>query len=256
MIMDKQDIYNKISTVKRLRPLTNCYSMDVVEKAENLWERDGSFLFPYDDHGIKRLTYFVKDWVSLDSLLARIETGKYYLEFMTREPEEYTPQNAVLTARMMRLANADCRSVFQGADVLRYRDDTVGEIASVDDAREINVLLWSVFRTEVSHLLTDMELAQVIQKGQISIHRGDAGIDAVLQAEIMPKKFYINQIVNRTEKSVIHAMLLNRLCTYVQSGGKYLYAWVEEQNIASQKFHAKYGMVHDGMWNMVFCLEK
>ena len=71
----------------------------------------------------------------------------------------------------------------------------------------------------------------------------------------MPKKFYINQIINKTGKEVIHAMLLSRLDQYRKSGGKYLYSWVEEANIASLKFHNKYGMEHDGMWNLVYRLK-
>ena len=57
-----------------------------------------------------------------------------------------------------------------------------------------------------------------IREGQISIHRNKEGnIDAILQAEEMPKKFYINQIVNKAEKNVIHAILLNRLKKYIEA---------------------------------------
>lgn len=54
----------------------------------------------------------------------------------------------------------------------------------------------------------------------------------MLQAEVMTKKFYINQVANKSEKHVIHAILLDRLEKYAEKGGKYLYAWVEEKNIA------------------------
>ena len=47
-------------------------------------------------------------------------------------------------------------------------------------------------------------------------------------------------------------MLQNRLKPYVEQGGKYVYAWIEKNNIASLKFHSKYGLAHDGMWNMVY----
>ena len=72
----------------------------------------------------------------------------------------------------------------------------------------------------------------------------------------MPKKFYINQIVNKGKREIIHAILLNRLEEYIKAGGKYLYAWVEERNIASVKFHEKYGMKHDGMWSMSYSIER
>ena len=51
-------------------------------------------------------------------------------------------------------------------------------------------------------------------------------------------------------------MLQKRLKDYVNQGGKYAYAWVEKNNIASVKFHEKYGMKFDGLWNMVYALKK
>ena len=72
----------------------------------------------------------------------------------------------------------------------------------------------------------------------------------------MPKKFYINQVVNQGERKTIHAILLNRLEAYTNAGGKYLYAWVEDKNTASLKFHEKYGMKHDGMWSMIYSIER
>ena len=55
---------------------------------------------------------------------------------------------------------------------------------------------------------------------------------------------------------MIHALLLNRLAEYAETGGKYLYAWIEDKNTASIKFHKKYGMRHDGMWNMIYSVER
>ena len=253
--MDKQIIYEKVKNARLARLLNNCYSMDTVEKCTDLWMMNDCFLFSYEDHGVQRLTYFVKDWKSLDELIEQIDYGTYYLEFMTKKPDEYVPQKAERIAALMRLANPDCISVFEaGFSVLQYRDPAIGEIAKEKDAEEINRILWDTFRTEISHLLTDEEVRESID--QFSIHREGKEIDALLQADVMPKKFYINQIINQGEKKNIHAMLLNRLEDYINNGGKYLCAWVEESNIASQKFHAKYGMKHDGMWNMVYKLER
>ena len=138
--------------------------------------------------------------------------------------------------------------------MLGYFDPAVGEPAADRDIPEINRLLWDTFHTEISHLLTDEELLE--KAGQLTIHREGRTIDALLQAEVLPKKFYINQIVNRGNRKNIHAMLLNRLKAYTEAGGKYLYAWVEDRNIASQKFHQKYGMKHDGMWNVLYAVER
>ena len=253
--MDKQIIFEKVKTARLQRFLNNCYSMDVVEKCTDLWCSGDELVLSYEDHGIHRLTFFAKSWGSLNELLKQIESGCWYLEFMTKNLDEFIPGGFSLTAKMMRLANSDCRSVFEkGSPALLYKDPAIGEAAVAKDAAEINRILWDTFQTEISHLLTDEEVAAKIH--QFKIHRKDGMIDAVLQADVMPKKYYINQIVNRGEKKNIHAILLSDLEEYIARGGKYLYAWVEDKNIASLKFHQKYGMTHDGMWNLVYKLQR
>ncbi len=251
-------IYEKVNNARMQRLRNNCYSMDVVEHSQELWEKGDEFLLSYDDNGINRLIYFAKDYDSVDSLLNLVKNGRYYLEFMAKNPTEYIPSGSRRIAAMMRMTNSDCRSVFEKTSpIITYKDSVVIDNAAEYDAEEINRILWTHFRTEISHLLSDEELREKIKDGQLTVHRNiDGHIDALLQANVMPKKFYINQIVNKTEKNVIHAILLDRLEKYVNAGGKYLYAWVEDTNIASLKFHEKYGMKHDGMWSMIYSLER
>ena len=215
-------------------------------------------MFSYDDHGVNRLIFFAKEYSDVDNLLDLIEGGNYCFEFMTRDPLEFIPSYAQRYASMKRVANTDCRTVFDArSEVIPYKGSAAVEMAGAEDTEEINRILWSTFHTEMSHLLTDEELCKKIVAGQLTVHRNqDNKIDALLQADVMPKKFYINQIVNRTEKNVIHALLLDRLEKYIDAGGKYVYAWIEDKNIASLKFHEKYGMKHDGMWSMIYCLER
>ncbi len=253
--MDKQIIYDKINLARKRRFLTNCYNLNIVETANDMWEYKECFIFSYDDHGINRLVYFTDKYDTINFLLDKINNGCYFLEFMTKNPEEYVPNRASLTARMLRLANPDCKSVFEtNSSILKYQDNTIGERAQEVDITEINRIFWRTFHAEISHLLTDDELHERLD--QITIHKQERRIDAILQANAMPKKFYINQVVNNTKPKIIHAMLLNRLQSYVEQGGKYLYAWVENRNIASLKFHKKYGMEHDGMYSMIYCIKR
>ena len=253
--MEQKAILEKIMKARVQRYLNNCYSLDIVDKCTGLWTREDEFILTYADHEVERITFFAKDWDGVDQLLKMVDHTGCYLEFMTKDPEEYVPEGTELTACLMRLANPDCRTVFETTSpVIQYKDSSIGEKADTADTHEINDILWETFHTEISHLLYDEELESRID--QFTLHKTENKIDAILQAEVMPKKFYINQIINKGEKKNIHAMLLNRLEEYVNNGGKYLYAWVEDKNIASQKFHAKYGMKHDGMWNMLYRLEK
>ncbi len=257
-VMDRQSIYEKVKKAKLLRFATNCYSMDTVRTCNKIWSRGDEFVFSYEDHGIQRLIFFAKEIYTIDSLFTELDGGQYFLEFMTKNPEEYVPDKSMKLASMMRYANADCRSVFESdSQVIQYKDAVSVESACEQDATEINRLLWSTFHTEISHLLSNDELIEKIKAGQLTIHRSlDEHIDALLQADVMPKKFYINQVINKGNREVIHAILLDRLEEYIKAGGKYLYAWVEDTNIASIKFHKKYGMKHDGMWSMIYRIER
>ena len=253
--MNKEDILNRIKMARIQRMLNNFYSMDVIGHITNIWTHNDEFIFSYEDHGVNRLTYFAKSWETVDILLEQIAGGSFYLEFMTKDPAEFIPKKAALVARMMRMANPDCRSVFEPQSVvLQYRDDKNISMATEDDVKKINSILWNTFSPEISHLLSDDEIKERLD--QFTIHKNGEQIDAVLQADVMPKKFYINQIVNKGERKNIHAMLLDRLEKYVEAGGKYLYAWIDEKNIPSLKFHAKYGMEHDGMWSVIYNLER
>lgn len=254
----KDKIFEKVKIAISNQFLSNCYILDVVSKSNNLWEIDNGFIFSYEDHGIERLIYFVKEWSLLDKLLLMVTDGKYYLEYVTKSSSNCDIKNVKTITKMIRLSNPGCNSVFSnGSEVLKYKDAVLVEKAKVSDTETINKMLWSTFHTEISHLLYDDELRKKIENGEITIHRNNSGkIDALLQAEVLPKRFYINQVINKTDKQVIHAVLLKRLEEYVSKGGKYLYSWVEENNIASMKFHKKYGMKEDGTYSMIYCIER
>ena len=257
--MDKALLQEKIRLARLNRLLNNFYSADVAEKASNVWDNGDEFVFSYDDHGVNRLVFFVNDLESLASIIRQVPQGRYCMEIMGRiGGEDISPEIKVLS-RLKRYSNPDCSTVFEsGSEVLKFKGSVPVEPALERDASELNTLLWSTFNTEISHLLSDDELTEAIAAGQISVHRNDEGtIDAMLQSDVMPKKFYINQIINKSgRKEVIHSILLCRLEEYAANGGKYIYSWIEDTNTASLKFHEKYGMKHDGMWNTVYCLEK
>ena len=253
-MIDKNTVIEKALFARSHRYITNCYSMDVLNSASGFFEADDSFIVISEDHGVNRIYFFVKQTEILGRLFNQLDKGTYFIEYMTKLPEEFVPERAVTVARLKRMVNKDCRSVLEDPLLTVYRNDSIGEHADLADVHEINCLLWDTFKTEVSHLLYDEELAECIKDKKVIIHK-ERQIDALLQIDVMPKKFYINQVINRAEKSVIHAMLLSELNKYVQNGGQYLYSWVEENNIASMKFHQKYGMSHDGMWNIVYRLE-
>lgn len=254
---DRAEIYQRIKNARKNRYITNCYSMDLINQVKDFWESEYGFLFSYKDHGVFRLAYFAKDKDAINDLINKIDGGKYYLEYMTQDYDDMIPNDGIFVARMLRMTNPDCRNVFEAdSKVLQFRNASCVEYAREEDAGEITRILWSVFRPEISHLLYEKELADLINKKQITVHRTDNRIVALLQADVMPRKFYINQVVNLGEQRDIHALLIERLEDYVSAGGKYLYSWVDDKNIASIKFHQKYRMEHDGMMSVIYCIER
>lgn len=133
--------------------------MDIVDRIQDFWSKEDSFVFSYDDNGIKRLIYCAADWLIVDEIIQSIEQGKYFIGYMTKDENEHVPMGASLVAKMMRMANKDCRGIFEvGSEVLKYKDSTLVELANPNDYKEINSLLWNTFSSEVSHLLSDDEI--------------------------------------------------------------------------------------------------
>lgn len=252
--IDRDYLAEMAMKARSKRFFSNAYTVDLFDKACGMWEIKDEFIFLVKDNGVNRLYFYVEKIEHLSELLHTVPSGIYYYELLSKNKDVFVPTGTSPVTALLRLANNDCNSVFdENSAVKRYRKDIHEEVASEKDAKEINEVLWSIFHPEISHLLSDEELVKRINEGCITIHRNEQNkIDAILQTDVMPKKFYINQIVNKAEREVIHSILLNKLEKYVKDGGKYLYAWVESDNIASIKFHEKYGMKHDGTWNLVY----
>lgn len=253
-------IKNKLATLKsKCRPISNCYSTSVFELANNIWEYQDSFCFTYNDSGVERLVFFSDGEESLAKLINCTPRGRYYIEFLTKNPNEYNEvfREEQLITRLKRVVNPDCSNVFLDEKVMQFEDESVPSFPIKEDAIEINKIMWGTFHTEVSHLLTDKEMVEAIDRGEITIHRNKSGdIDAVLHVVIRPKKFYTNHAINHADKRIINAMFISRLREYYLLGGKYIFCWVPEDNIASLTWNKKYGMIHDGMWNLVYCIER
>ena len=253
--MDKQLIFDYINKARAQRFVSNCYSLDFVDSIDAVWEKENGKVFSYEDHGISRLLFFAKTYPDVDDILDEIKEGVYYIEFVTKNIGEYTPRQCHIRARMMRMANRDCGSLLCKAELSGFYNKKIGYKASVDDVKDIHDLLWGTFDTEISHLPSMEEIRGHLD--QYSVYRDGKGIiTTLLQVDVQPRSFYINQVINNNDRSIIHAMMLNELEKYIEAGGKYMYSWVEDTNIASMKFHEKYGMSADGTISIVYKLER
>ena len=156
--VDRDSILKKIRQLQKSGyPLTNGYTKEAIEKAEEIWESERAVLYAYDDNGVKRLIYYALDPEALQKVLKMPEGQEYVLDFLTRNPEENREimENAgfQVLARMMRVSNFQCGSMLKELPVIAYRDDSAGYTADISEAHEIKEKMWEVFDTRVSHLL-------------------------------------------------------------------------------------------------------
>ncbi len=255
------DIRDEIAQLRSLGKVqSNVYSEDSIRNPEEYIFDGDTILLSQKDHGVSRLYYYTLQFDKINKVTKDLKGAEYVLEFMTRTVDEYqeTLKDAGFSAisHLMRMSARDVSKAFECPAIMQYADDGIGIKPPQEECVAINKVLWNVFDTRISHLLSDEEIAESIRKGEITIHKTGNRIVSILQVIEEPKKFYINQVYNGGEKRFIHAMLLQRLKHYIESGGKYAYAWVDRDNVASIKFHQKYGFSHDGMWNMVYSLRK
>ena len=205
--------------------LTNCFEpLTTFEGVSDTIETERSLLIIRHEFKAERLFFYTKELADLAQAFEMLDKGTYYLDIVSKSDEyakhELESSGFRCIGEMMRLAWKDISQVLQ------------------NDSPDID---------EVKRMISDEEIV---------VHKENGRITALLQEKMQPKRYYINQIYNSSEKKTIHALLLNRLAAYVQGGGKYAYSWVEKNNIASQKFHNKFGFEHDGLWNIVYQLDK
>lgn len=183
---------------------------------------------------------------------------EYVIEVITKEDKLYQKEiegcGFHIHAKMMRISNPDVSGIFSGQyEIIKYFSEGIGRRAVEKDTSMIHKMLSDIFDSRIGHLPTLEETRDRIKDGQFYVaENADGQIALILQRVVAPKSFYINQIYNGLRKNDIHAVLLNELKKYTDNGGKYVYAWVDEKNIASLKFHKKYGLQHDGIWDIVY----
>lgn len=262
-LLKECDIQNLIKSLKLSgeKVHSNCFYH--FSNIESVWEGDcsGQSLFVVNEEkGVKRIWFYTISFEDLQRLIQDTldDTQEYLIDIVSKDKKMYYNDLSVagfeLFTCMTRMANKDITDIWEGdSPVLSYEGKAEGEKPTVTDAETIKNKLWEIFDTRISHLPNQSEVEDSIKNGEFTIYRNDDfEIVTILQSVVKPSSFYINQVYNVADKEIIHSILLEELIKYHEHGGKYLYAWVEESNIASQKFHRKYGMYHDGLWDVIY----
>ncbi len=260
--MNTAELINRISLLRKTgRVITNCFvSLDPSDNKEyEVFSSEKTIIIINCEYKVNRIWFYTTDSQDFAELAASaLDKAKYTLDIIGRDPsllkEELASAGFSCIAEMMRLSSNNISEVFsEDSAVHKYLGCEYGTAADITDAGEISDILWRTFDTRISHLPDNDELADMINKGQFVIYRNyEQKLASLLQTVAEPKRLYINQVYNSAEPEIIHAMLLNKIKQYCDQGGKYLYSWVEKDNIASMKFHQKYNLKHDGLWDIVY----
>ncbi len=243
------------------RVFSNCY-LQFARHPEKEWDAaasEDSLVIRNKDHGVNWILFYTADFDDMGVVMQKelLTEEEYVIDILSKDALLYEKELKKIGfspfTRMMRMSNPDITSVLADHALKKaYDQPDMGKTAKEDEAAEINQKLWEIFDSRVSHLQTTDELRESIRRGEVVIHRTDQGIVSILQKIVEPKCFYINQVYNGTKKRAVHAILLHELNKYAQNGGKYVFAWVEESNVASRRFHEKFGLKHDGLWNSIY----
>lgn len=208
-----------------------------------------SLVFWVEEESVKRGYFFSCDEEDLVVILKQC-SPEIVFEYITKDKEALKDffekcgyENLMIQER---ISVSDITPFIKGDMIV----DEFVHLAQENEVQEINRVLHETFDSRVAHLLNNNELLEEIKKA--NVYSYDKG-NAVLQVKYEGIKLYINQIVNRTgKKEIIHSIFNYVLSDFISRGKKYVYAWVDENNIASIKFHEKYGMKKDGLYNLIW----
>ncbi|MGN0666503.1 MAG: hypothetical protein ACI4KF_08260 [Huintestinicola sp.] len=258
--MTNSELQNTILSIKKScgKVYSNCfYNFNLTpEKEWETYRTEKTLFIVNEEYKVSRLWFYTCDPADIPAAARLLPDREFVLDIVGKDPELLLSELAAggfePAARMKRMSTGSIDGIFRSdSPLLKYMSDDRGTIATAEDAEDIYSTLWDIFDTRISHLPDMDSIYRSIAKGEFIIRR-EGKIISLLQAVKEPKRFYINQVYNCGSKENIHSILLNELRKYCDAGGKYMYAWVEESNIPSMKFHGKYGLSHDGLYNIVY----
>lgn len=259
--MKSEDIILKIKELKitKQKIFSNCFISfnTMMDKEWIVYCGERSIVIQDKDGDINRLYFYTLDFEDLDQVI-NANSLDGVIEIISKNRQEYEQELArcgyIPLTHMKRIACKDITPTIDNTvDYSTLQSIEGFYFADSNDTDDIYNLLWETFDTRISHLPNHLELKQMINRKEFIIHRNNyMKIDSLLQYQISPKSYYVNQIINHGDKVIFHNMVKYTLQDYIIKGGKYAFAWVEENNVASLNFFLKYGITADGVWNTIY----
>ena len=225
--LNGKEITQKITEIRKKGNviINNCYINFMtypIHKITNCIVGENTICVVVIDEEINRLYTCSRDKDELSYIIrTRSDLCNSVVEIVSREREDQRKLIAdcglVLLSSLLRVACDDI-SVDKIQGLIKKSDDygdSKTALAEECDAKEILEILQREFDQRISHIGSIDSIREAINNEQFIIVRDSENrIVSLLQKHEMPRKYYINQIINRGCKSSFYEMVYNSIKQY------------------------------------------
>ena len=145
----------------------------------------------------------------------------------------------------------DCQFKRSHSEILdQYYDESIGEIATEEDVKEIHDLLCSVFDWRKDHIPSYETIKELVEKRWMLIYRHRGRIQALYAYQIQGKKFYSNISYNALAAPVLYC-LEKKAHEYVVNHYdiREKYSWID---ITNKKSLRRNTLDFDDVYDMIY----
>lgn len=182
------------------------------------------------------------------------------MDCVSRKQVDYTwigKSGFVRKEELLRYTNTDMTIVFMEEQMLRR--EVVSEepyyLASSKDLEKILKLIYRHFDVVSSHYPSSADVMRLIEQELVWIVKERGEITSLALCALEGKKFYLNYLLNLSEKVSGRNLLARAMCEVIDRGCKYGYMWVSKDN--TRAIHVYESLLYnpDGVKNTIFVKE-
>lgn len=268
-MMEMNNLLAQIDRIRSHKGVVSDNGLSVVtiqecEKEKRLqWKSNSdSLIISRNDNGVERLHFFSKSFHTIPSMKELIEelpSSLFVVDCIGMEAYVNTVCNSLCKAGFSRYTTL---SRWKGQNLSMCSSSFPEKfeiyIAAQKDSGKVQNLLENNFDPLVSHLPSEDELMELINRGWVfCVHKGGDLCAAACMKMLGEKTAYLYQYVVSPEirglgvGSAIFQFAMNQFknCVFFTS-------WTEDNNFASNRIHEKFGMHRDGLKDCVLIYDK
>lgn len=200
--------------------------------------------------------YFMGVKEAVSDLLCEFPKGSV-MDCVSREHVDYEWLRKSGFARkeeLLRYTNTDMTIVFMEEQMLRREvvSEELYYLASSEDLEKILKLIYRHFDVVSSHYPSSADVMRLIEQGLVWIVKEKGKITSLALCALEGKKFYLNYLLNLSEKVRGRNLLARAMCEVIDRGCKYGYMWVSKDN--TRAIHVYESLLYnpDGVKNTIF----